>query len=69
MLSMDKLQNTIPREVISTINELAALQNIETLKKWLNDCQTEIDRRQELKENTYSLYCEKYYLESVLGGS
>lgn len=66
MLSYDKIINTVSPEIISTINLLVKEGNTERLKNWLAECEKEIIFRDNEKINTYDLYCEKYYLQTVL---
>jgi len=67
MLSYDKIIIAVHPSVISTINELVKQKNIERLKFWLEQCKEEIELRKSEKENIYSLYCEMYYLQMVIG--
>jgi hypothetical protein len=66
MLTIEKIKHNVPSVVINTIDECVKLQEIDTLKKWLDDCKKEIVRKESLKENTFSLHCEKAYLQMVL---
>jgi hypothetical protein len=66
MLTIDKIKNNVDKQVINTINLCAKLQEIDTLNKWLSDCKQEIQFRESIKINTYSLHCEMAYLEMVL---
>lgn len=66
MLSYDKIINSISPEVIDTMKQLANQGDVARLKTWHSACVEEIQRKAVLRENTYSLYCEKYYLEMLL---
>lgn len=66
MLSIEKIEANLDPHIINTINECVRDQDVETLERWLTDCKKEIEFRQSQKMNTYSLHCEKYYLQTVL---
>lgn len=65
MLTVDKIKNYVPEQIINTINECVNLQDIDTLRKWLIDCKQEIQRREANKEDISFLFYEKAYLEMV----
>lgn len=66
MISMEKILNNVDEQIIKTINLCVELQEVDTLEKWLIDCEKEIEYRKTLKMNTHSLHCEKAYLQTVL---
>ena len=66
MISYEKIINNAPEKIIEFINLCVSLNEIEALKKWLKECNVEIQRREEAKENTFPLYYEKAYLELIL---
>jgi hypothetical protein len=65
-MSIDKILKAVPAIIIETIDILIKSGDIQKLKTWLNDLNIEILRREQNKENTYNLYCEKTYLEVIL---
>ena len=67
MLGYDKIVAAIQPVIIETIQTLVNQGNIARLKQWLVECDEEIRLREMQKENTYSLYCERYYLQMVIG--
>jgi hypothetical protein len=67
MLTRDKIIKIVHPAVIESIDKLTNSGDIETLKKWLVECETEIKTRQENKQDAYSLFCEKDYLLNAIG--
>jgi len=67
MFTIDKIKYHVHEQIIKTIDLCVKLQEVDTLEKWLKDCNYEIKRRESEKENTYPLFYEKAYLEMVLG--
>ena len=66
MITLDKIKNTVQTEVLEAINTCARLGKTVTLRIWLANCKEEIARKQSQGEDTYSLFCEKEYLELLL---
>ena len=67
MTTIDKIQYHVNPQVFETICKLRDMGDVVRLKLWLKDCNDEITRRKEAKENTYPLFYEKAFLEHVLG--
>ncbi len=67
MFTIDKIQYHVHPRVFETICQLRDMGDVNRLKNWLKECDEEIARRQEAKENTYPLFYEKAFLEHVLG--
>jgi len=61
MISYEKIIKYVPVQIINTINECVKLQEVKILENWLKDCKTEIQRREQEKENTFPLFYEKAY--------
>ena len=66
-MTIDKIRNNVPREVLDTIDTITKDGRKDILQDWLKACNQEIERRDSLKENTYRLHCEKQYLLLSIG--
>lgn len=67
MFTIDKIQYHVDPKVFDTICKLRDMGDVERLRIWLKECNEEIERREQMKENTYPLFYEKAFLEHVLG--
>jgi hypothetical protein len=67
VFTIDKIQYHVDPQVFVSICQLRDMGDVVRLKLWLKDCNDEITRRKEAKENTYPLFYEKAFLEHVLG--
>ena len=69
MISYDKIQKNVDKDILNFINKLVSIGDIERLNSWITDLKQEIARRNEQKEFIpFSYYCEQEYLNYVLGG-
>lgn len=55
----------INETVFKCMNEMALNGDSQGLNKWLEECNEEIERRENNKENIFPLQYEKRYLESL----